>query len=136
MIKSYNELRRLKTFEERFDYLKLNGTVGNTTFGYDRYINQMLYKSDRWLRVRDKAIIRDEGCDLGVEGYEIYDEILVHHINPITLEDIENNSPIVFDLNNLITTTLRTHNGMHYGSKNPRVLPKERTRNDTCPWKK
>ena len=136
MIRSYRELRRLRTFEERYFYLQLKGIVGESTFGFDRYLNQILYTSDRWLRTRDDIIIRDNGCDLGIEGYEIQGRILVHHMNPITIEDVEEERDIVFDPEFLICTALRTHNAIHYGDVS--LLPKlpiERRRNDTCPWK-
>lgn len=135
-IRTYRQLKRLKTFEERFDYLSLKGVVGETTFGFDRYINQMLYNSDRWKKIREKVIIRDNACDLGVEDFEIYDIIIVHHIDPITLEDIERERAIVYDLDNLICTSKQSHLAIHYGdiSKIPR-MPIERNRNDTCPWR-
>lgn len=136
MIRSYHELRRLRTFEERYYYLQLKGIVGESTFGFDRYLNQILYTSDRWLKTRDGVIIRDNGCDLGIEGYEIQGRILVHHMNPITIEDVEEERDIVFDPEYLICTTLRTHNAIHFGDE--KLLPKvpiERRRNDTCPWK-
>lgn len=136
MIRNYRELRRLRTFEERYYYLQLKGVVGETTFGFDRYLNQILYTSDRWLKTRDGVIIRDNGCDLGIEGYEIQGRILVHHMNPITIEDVEEERDIVFDPEYLICTTLRTHNAIHFGDE--KLLPKipiERKRNDTCPWK-
>lgn len=135
MIKSYRELAKLKTFDERFTYLKLSGVVGASTFGYDRYLNQKLYNSRRWLMTRDQVIIRDEGCDLGIPGHELYSRIIVHHINPITVEDIENDSLILYDLNNLISTSSNTHNAIHFSDE--ALLPKtliERKRNDTCPW--
>jgi hypothetical protein len=106
------------------------------TFGYDRYLNQLLYKSDRWKSTRNDIIIRDEACDLGISDYEILGKILVHHINPITIEDVELDRPIVYDPENLICTTLNTHNAIHFGNEN--LLPKlpiERRKNDTCPWK-
>lgn len=136
IIRSYRELRRLKTFEERYFYLQLKGVVGETTFGFDRYLNQILYTSDRWQKTRDGVIIRDNGCDLGIDGYEIQGRILVHHMNPITIEDVEEERDIVFDPEFLICTTLRTHNAIHFGDASllPR-LPIERRRNDTCPWK-
>jgi hypothetical protein len=136
MIRCYRELRRLKTFEERYRYLKLGGKVGEITFGYDRILNQILYKSDRWLETRDDIIIRDNSCDLGVKGYDIHDRILIHHMNPITIEDIELERDEVFDPEFLICTRLNTHNAIHYGDESllPR-LPIERRRNDTCPWK-
>lgn len=136
MIRSYRELRRLRTFEERYFYLQLKGIVGESTFGFDRYLNQILYASDRWLKTRDGVIIRDNGCDLGIDGYEIQGRILVHHMNPITIEDVEEERDIVFDPEFLICTALRTHNAIHYGDVS--LLPKlpiERRRNDTCPWK-
>ena len=137
IIRTYSEMVKRPTFEERFRYLQLNGTVGQDTFGWDRYINQYLYqRSQKWKRVRDLVIIRDNGCDLGIEGREIYDRIIVHHMNPITIEDIENESPFVFDLEYLISTTHNTHNAIHYGDENLLIrLPRERTPNDTCPWK-
>lgn len=137
IIRTYSEMVKRPTFEERFLYLQLNGTVGQDTFGWDRYINQYLYqRSRKWKRVRDLVIIRDNGCDLGIEGREIYDRIIVHHMNPITIEDIENESPFVFDLEYLISTTHNTHNAIHYGDENLLIrLPRERTPNDTCPWK-
>ena len=137
MIRKYSELRRLKTFEERYRYLRLAGRVGVDTFGYDRYLNQMLYRSGRWLSARDVVIIRDGGCDLGIDDYEIRGQIiLVHHMNPITIEDVEFDRPEVFDPELLITTTRTTHNAIHYGNESllPRP-PTVRTRNDTCPWR-
>lgn len=136
-MKTYTELSKFSTFEERFKYLKLDGIVGKETFGYDRYINQMLYKCPEWRSSRDKVIIRDNGCDLGIEDRVIHDKIIVHHMNPITVEDIVSRNPIVFDPEYLITTVLRTHNAIHYSNED--LLPKdliERTPNDTCPWKR
>lgn len=134
----YSELITLPTLEERFKYLKLDGRVGVDTFGFDRHLNQMIYQHDpRWLNVRDQVIIRDNGCDLGVEGYEIYGKIIVHHMNPIAVEDILENRDWIFDPEFLICTTHNTHNAIHYG--NADLLPKApivRTLNDTCPWKK
>ena len=126
----------LKTYEERFDYLKIGGQVGLETFGYDRYLNQILYNTKQWKKFRREIIIRDNACDLACEGYEINYRILVHHINPITVEDIINRNPMIFDPENAITTTHRTHNAIHYGDKNLLILqPVERTPNDTCPWR-
>lgn len=134
--RTYSELKNLDSFEERFNYLKLNGQVGETTFGSKRYLNQLLYKSQEWMSVRDKAIIRDEGCDLGIPGRDIGGKVLVHHINPITIEDVLNNNPKVFDLENLITTSHITHEAIHYGDENLLIKdPIIRTANDTCPWK-
>ena len=137
MIRTYSELLTFKTFEERFDYLKLNGIVGQDTFGFDRYMNQLLYhNSKEWKAVRRKVIVRDNGCDLGMEGYDILGRILVHHLNPITIDDIKNRSPTIFDLNNLICVSHNTHNAIHYGDENLLVkAPVERKLNDTCPWK-
>lgn len=135
-IKSYSEMITLPTFEERFEYLRLDGFVGQETFGYDRYLNQILYNSPEWKKCRQKVIIRDNGCDLGCEGFEIQGRILIHHINPITLEDIHNRSPKIFDPDNLITTVHNTHNAIHYGDRNLLLIaPIERSRNDTCPWR-
>jgi len=135
LIKCYTELRRLKSFEERYRYLRLSANVGDNTFGYDRYLNQMLYSSKKWLNIRDGIIIRDLGCDLGIEDYEIHGKIIVHHMNPITIEDIELDRGEVFDPEFLICTTHDTHNAIHFGNESllPR-LPIIRRRNDTCPW--
>ena len=135
LIKCYTELRRLKSFEERYRYLRLSANVGDNTFGYDRYLNQMLYTSKKWLNIRDSIIIRDLGCDLGIEDYEIRGKIIVHHMNPITIEDIELDRDEVFDPEFLICTTHDTHNAIHFGNESllPR-LPIIRRRNDTCPW--
>lgn len=134
-IKTYTEVSRLRTFDERFEYLKLQGMVGHSTFGSDRHLNQMLYTSDRWLATRDRVIVRDEGCDLGIEGREIYDQILVHHINPITVDDILNDSPSLYKLDNLICTTRNTHNAIHFGNEDTLLkLQKERRPGDTTPW--
>lgn len=136
MSRSYSELVRLQTFEERFDYLKFSAKIGEKTFGYERYLNQMFYGTPEWRAFRREAIIRDNGCDLGLEGYDIPDRIEVHHINPITAEMIKNNDPRLMDLENVICTSSRTHKAIHYGDKN--LLPKlsiERRPNDTCPWR-
>lgn len=135
-IKSYSVVILLPTLEERFNYLKLSGKVGAETFGYDRYLNQILYHDPEWKRIRRDVIIRDNGCDLGVEGCEIHGRILVHHINPITIDDVKLRRYCVFDLDNLICTSHGTHNAIHYGDAN--LLPKnpiERKPNDTCPWR-
>lgn len=134
--RSYYELQSIPTFLERFEYLKLSGSVGLETFGYNRNINQDFYHSEEWRRFRDRVIVRDGGCDLGVSGYEIHSGIYIHHINPITIDDIINCNPKVLDMNNVIVTRLSTHNAIHYGDKNILVLPpKDRAKNDTCPWK-
>ena len=135
-IRTYSELITLPTFEERFRYLQLDGRVGEETFGFDRYLNQAFYKSEEWLRVRDQVIIRDNGCDLGIEGREIYGRILIHHMNPITIDDIAKRSKYLLDPEYLITTVKNTHDAIHYGDENLLIkMPIERTRNDTCPWK-
>lgn len=137
MNRTYSELITFPTFEERFLYLKLDGVIGKETFGFNRWLNQELYHSDKWLRFRDEVIIRDGGCDLGVPGYEIYGSVLIHHLNPITYEDILYQNPCVFDLENAITTKLKTHNAIHYGDESLLMLtPVERKLNDTCPWRK
>lgn len=137
MIKSYSEMITFPTFEERFEYLRLKGSVGRDTFGHDRYLNQILYNSKEWKFTRNKIIVRDNGCDLACEGFEIYGQILIHHINPIRVEDIVDRNPIVFDPENLITTVHNTHNAIHYGDMSLLITtPVERSRNDTCPWRK
>lgn len=136
-IKTYSELMKLKTFEERYEYLKIGGKVGEETFGFDRYVNQLLYKKPEWIAARNKVIVRDMGCDLGMEGYDIVGKVLVHHMNPITVEDILYRLDYVLDPEYLICTSLMTHNAIHYGSDE--LLPKapvERSKNDMCPWKK
>ena len=135
-IRTYSVLITLPTFEERFHYLQLDGRVGEETFGFDRYLNQAFYKSEEWLRVRDLVIVRDNGCDLGIEGREIYGRILIHHMNPITIDDIAKRSKYLLDPEYLITTVKNTHDAIHYGDDSLLIkLPIERTRNDTCPWK-
>ena len=133
--RSYSELRRLESFEDRFDYLSLGGTVGVHTFGFDRWVNQLFYHSREWSLVRDEVIVRDNGCDLGVPGYEIHGDLLVHHMNPIAIEDIENGEEWILDPEFLITTRHQTHNAIHYGDRN--LLPKppvERRAGDTKLW--
>ena len=136
-IRTYSELITLPTFEDRYEYLKLNGKIGEETFGLDRYINQHLYqRSQKWKSIRDKVIIRDNGCDLSMEGYEIWGKIIIHHMNPITIEDIERESDFVFNPEYLISTSLNTHNAIHYGDENLLIkAPIERTKYDTCPWR-
>ncbi len=138
IIKTYSELITLPTYIERFNYLKLSGSVGRETFGFDRYLNQQFYQRDpRWKKVRDLVIIRDNGCDLGVEGYEIHGKIIVHHMNPITMDDIINGRDCVYDPEFLISTVHKTHNAIHYGDENLLTkAPVERTPYDTCPWKR
>lgn len=136
-IKTYSELITFPTFEERYRYLRIGGTVGKETFGHDRYLNQILYKSNEWKDFRGDMIIRDRGNDLACEGFEIFGLVLVHHIDPITVEDVLRRHPKIFDPENVITTTLNTHNAIHYGDESMLVLSfPERRRNDTCPWKK
>lgn len=135
LIRRYTELRRLETFEERYEYLRLRGTVGGSTFGFDRYLNQRFYTSREWKQIRNVVIARDEGCDLGVPGYEIYDKVIIHHMNPMTVEDIDSGNEDILNPDFLIATTHRTHNAIHYGDAN--LLPKpavERRRNDTILW--
>lgn len=145
--KTYLELINIPTFEERFEYLQLRGAVGKETFGYDRYLNQVLYNSQKWKLFRDHVIVRDNGCDLACEDHLILDvrdkdgkihrpKIIVHHINPISVDDVINLNPMVFDMNNVITTTMTTHNAIHYGDESLLIKsPIERSRNDTCPWR-
>lgn len=136
LTKTYSELSQLTTFLERYNYLQLKGNVGIETFGWDRYLNQLLYNSSEWKSARRKVIIRDEGCDLGIEDYPIESKIIIHHINPLTKEMINNRDKSIFDLNNLICCSHKTHNAIHYGDEN--LLPKEwtpRTPNDMIPWR-
>lgn len=137
MLRCYSDLVKLETFKERYEYLKLDGTVGIETFGFDRYLNQALYTSPRWRRVRNEIIIRDDGCDLGVDGYFIADCILVHHMNPLSIEDIEKERDSIFDPEFLICTSRLTHNAIHYGDEKllPQTIFVERTPYDTCPWR-
>ena len=136
--KTYNELIKLPTFKERFNYLKLQGYVGEDTFGFNRYLNQYFYTSKEWRQLRNFIIVRDNGCDLGIEGYEIGSNILIHHIEPITLEDIKNRDEKLLDPDNLICVSKRTHNAIHFGDEN--ILYNdiiiERFPNDTSPWRR
>lgn len=135
-IKTYSELITFSTFEDRFEYLQLKGIVGQETFGFDRYLNQILYNSKEWKHLRNEIIVRDNGCDLAFEGFEIHGRILIHHINPITIDDVIKRRGIVFDPENLICVTHNTHNAIHYGDKSLLITgPIERRANDTCPWK-
>lgn len=136
-IKTYSELITIPTFIERFRYLKIGGRVGEKTFGFDRYLNQTLYRSMEWKRFRRDMILRDNGCDLACDDYEIVGKILLHHINPITIDDVVRRDPKIFDPENVICTTLNTHNAIHYGDESLLMTePITRTRNDTCPWKR
>lgn len=135
-IKTYSELITLPTFEERFEYLQLKGIVGQETFGFDRYLNQILYSSKEWKSLRNKIIVRDNGCDLALDGFEIHGRILIHHINPITIDDVIKRREMIFDPENLICVTHNTHNAIHYGDKSLLITgPIKRRANDTCPWK-
>ena len=135
-IRTYSELITLPTFEERFKYLQLNGQVGESTFGFARYMNQVFYRSQKWKSIRDFVIIRDCGCDLGIEGYDIHGKIIIHHMNPLSMRDIETESDFLLNPDFLICTTHNTHNAIHYGDEKLLVTaPIERTKNDTCPWR-
>lgn len=134
-IRTYSELQSLNTLEDRFRYLSLRGKVGETTFGFDRYMNQMFYTSREWRQIRHQVILRDQGCDLGIDGYEIHKGLVIHHLNPMTVNNIRNGDPEILDPEFLITTTLPTHNAIHYGDE--RLLPGvlvERSRGDTKLW--
>ena len=136
-IRTYSELITLPTFEERFRYLQLGGKVGEDTFGHDRYLNQMFYTSDEWKRIRRDVIVRDNGCDLGIQDREIHGLIIIHHMNPITIEDIINRSEFLLNPEYLISTVKNTHDAIHFSDE--RILitdPIERRPNDTCPWKR
>ncbi len=136
-IKCYSELILLPTFQARYQYLRLNGEVGKETFGFDRYMNQFFYRSPEWRRVRDFVITRDEGCDLGVPGREIFGRVIIHHMNPIRPEDIRNRSELLLNPEYLITTIHDTHLAIHYGDEHLLLQePVERRPNDTCPWKR
>ena len=137
IIRTYSELIKLPTFEERFQYLKLNGDVGVETFGFDRYLNQAFYSSDEWKSIRNQVIIRDNGCDLGIEGREIYKRIIIHHMNPITKEDLLYRTEYLLDPEYMICTMKNTHDAIHYGDENLLFKePVERKPNDTCPWRR
>lgn len=135
-IRTYSELIQLPTFEERFDYLRLGGVVGKDTFGFDRYLNQQFYRSSEWKRIRNQVIVRDNGCDLGIDDYEIHGRILIHHMNPISIEDLQHMSDLLMNPEYLICVSHRTHNAIHYGDESLIVTtPIERSQNDTCPWR-
>jgi len=138
MIKTYSELIKLPTFEERFRYLKLDGVIGEETFGFDRYLNQAFYSSKEWKKFRRDIIVRDMGCDLGIEDREIGGLIMIHHLNPIAIEDIlKRNVEVLLNPENVICTSANTHRAIHYGDENLLIkAPVERTKNDTCPWRK
>ena len=137
IIRTYSELITLPTFEERYRYLRLGGKVGEETFGFDRYLNQQFYKSKEWRRIRDHVIARDGGCDLGMEDREIGGRILIHHMNPITVDDIIHQSDYLLSPEYLICTIKNTHDAIHYGDESLLfTAPIERTKNDTCPWRR
>ena len=137
MIRTYSELITLPTFEERYRYLKLGGTVGEETFGFDRYLNQSFYKTKEWLRIRDHVIIRDQGCDLAMIDREIRGKILIHHMNPITKEDLLYRTEYLLNPEYMICTMKNTHDAIHYGDENLLFKdPIERKPNDTCPWRR
>ena len=137
IIRTYSELITFTTFNERFEYLKIGGKVGEVTFGYDRWLNQLFYKDPEWIKVRDYVIVRDNGCDLGISGREILSRIIIHHMNPITKDDIIRRSDFLLNPEYLITTMKRTHDAIHYGDEQLLLLdPVERHPNDTCPWRR
>ena len=135
VVRSYFELQRIKTFKARYEYLRLTAIVGEATFGFDRYLNQILYRSSHWAKVRDAVIIRDSGCDLGIADYEISGKIIIHHMNPITVEDVRSERDDIFDPEFLICVSHNTHQAIHYGDSSllPQ-LPVKRYPGDTCPW--
>lgn len=136
-IKTYSELITIPTFEERYRYLRIGGTVGEETFGFDRYLNQIFYKTKEWLAIRDLVIVRDFGCDLAITDREIHGRILVHHMNPITKEDVLNRSKFLLDPEYLICTSKNTHDAIHYGDDDLLInVPVDRRPNDTCPWRR
>lgn len=135
-IKSFTELNKIKSFKERYEYLKLSGCIGEETFGFDRFLNQEFYRSAKWKKIRNMIIVRDCGCDLGMDGCEIYGKIIIHHMNPITTKDIRLENDFLLNPEYLITTSFTTHNAIHFGDEN--LIAKEpivRSLNDTCPWK-
>lgn len=135
MLRRYSELRRLETLEDRFKYLALHGRVGDTTFGFDRYVNQLFYRSSEWRNIRSHVISRDNGCDLGIEGFEIHHRVYIHHMNPMNLNDIESGDPRILDPEFLISVTHRTHNAIHYGDESNLLKPfVERKPGDTKLW--
>lgn len=136
-IRTYTELSKLNTFKERYEYLRLDGNVSEETFGFDRILNQKFYRSAEWKRIRDEVIVRDLGCDLGVEGYDINTKIYIHHMNPITKMDLVDQTELLLNPEYLICCSFNTHQAIHYGSED--LTPQDpviRTKNDTCPWKK
>lgn len=135
-IRTYSELITIPTYEERYHYLRLGGRVGEETFGFDRYLNQVFYRSQEWRSIRDQVILRDNGCDLGIEGREIPSRIIVHHMNPLTMADVVNRTEFLLDPEYLICTVKGTHDAIHYGDESLLIkAPVERRKNDTCPWR-
>ena len=136
IIRTYSELIKIPTFEERFEYLNLDGKVGEETFGFDRYLNQVFYRSDEWKAIRNEIIVRDNGCDLGIEGREIHRRIIIHHMNPITVDDIIHRNEDILNPEYLICVADNTHKAIHYGDEELLIKDLiERTKNDTCPWR-
>jgi hypothetical protein len=137
IIRTYSELIQLETFEERFEYLRLDGMVGKDTFGFDRYLNQLFYNSLEWKQIRNFVISRDCGCDLGVIDHEIYGKVLIHHMNPLTRDDIINKTDYLLNPEYLICVSFETHQAIHYGNNNyiNDNIPIQRRKNDTCPWR-
>ena len=136
-IRTYSELITLPTFEERYRYLRLGGNVGEETFGFDRYLNQLFYKTKEWRALRNQIIVRDNGCDLGIEDREIFGRIIIHHMNPITVDDIKRRSEFLLNPEYLISTSHNTHQAISYGDEGLLItMPVERSRNDTCPWRR
>ena len=135
-IRTYSELITIPTFIERYRYLKLGGSVGKETFGFDRYLNQTLYRSPEWKRFRRDMILRDNGMDLACDDYEIIGKVLVHHIDPLTIQDVIRRDPKIFDPENVVCVSMNTHNAIHYGDESLLMIePVVRTKNDTCPWR-
>ena len=137
-IRTYSELVKLPTFMDRFNYLSLKGVVAEETFGFDRYLNQRFYRSREWKQLRNKIIVRDNGCDLGVAGYDIFEKIIIHHMNPLRLDDIVNSTDFLMNPEYLICVRPITHNAIHYGDESLLMANEvvERKPNDTCPWRK
>lgn len=139
MIRTYSELIQLYSFEERFNYLKLHGSVGRETFGFDRYLNQKFYKSPEWKHVRDIVIVRDMGCDMGLRNYDIKGRIIIHHMNPMSIEDLEKNPSLLLDPEFLVCVSQETHNAIHYGDDsilNKTNCYEDRKPYDTIPWRR
>lgn len=135
-IRTYSELITIPSFAERIKYLRLDGVVGQSTFGFDRYLNQIFYSSPQWRSIRNQIIIRDNGCDLAIPGYDIHSQIYIHHMNPITVKDLFDQTEYLLNPEYLICTSRVTHNAIHYGDETIALLaPNERKVNDTCPWK-